>query len=601
MPDLYIRSASLAPSSVNREARTVEVIWSTGAPVVRRDFEGVFVELLDMRREAVDLGRMIGANVLDAHQQGQVRNVLGVVLAAATDGRQGTATLQISARPDVEPYWQDIQAGILRHVSVGYSVQEWREGTDAEGNRTRTATRWQPFEISFVPVPADAGAHVRKGDTMPDNIRAVEPAQPSAPSPEQGKVTSQNRAAANASIRSLAQAHGLDQSWIDAQIDAGADLTAARAAALDALAARSAKPIQTAQVGASYDDPAARIAPMAEALAVRAVPSLQPREQARPYMGRSMLGMAEELLAARGINARSMTRTDILARAMTTSDLPALLQGTGNRVLMAAYQGSASVVKTVAREARADDFRAQQRLRIGEMPKLLEVNEHGEVQSGSVDEEVESYKLKTYARMFSLTRQAIINDDLGAFSQWSAMMGKAAAETEADILVSLLTSNPALSDGVALFHASHGNLAGSGSAISVTSLSEARKAMRVQRGVDGATLAGMAPRYLMVSPDKETEAEQVLAALTASQVGDVNPFSGKLELLVEPRLTGNGWYLFADPAAGAALEYAYLSSAPGPQMTSREGWETLGMEMRVVLDFGAGAVDHRGAYRNAGA
>jgi hypothetical protein len=70
---------------------------------------------------------------------------------------------------------------------------------------------------------------------------------------------------------------------------------------------------------------------------------------------------------------------------------------------------------------------------------------------------------------------------------------------------------------------------------------------------------------------------------------------------VEPRLTGNAWWLFADPAALPVLEYAHLSSAQGPQISSREGWNVLGMEFRVVLDFGCGAVDHRGTYRNPGA
>ena len=125
--------------------------------------------------------------------------------------------------------------------------------------------------------------------------------------------------------------------------------------------------------------------------------------------------------------------------------------------------------------------------------------------------------------------------------------------------------------------------------------------MRSQKGLDGVTPVNATARYLLVSATKETEAETVLAAIYPATTGNVNPFTGRLELLVEPRLSGNPWYTFADPAAMPVLEYAYLSSAPGPQMTSREGWDVLGMEFRVVLDFGAGVVDHRGAYRNAGA
>ena len=95
--------------------------------------------------------------------------------------------------------------------------------------------------------------------------------------------------------------------------------------------------------------------------------------------------------------------------------------------------------------------------------------------------------------------------------------------------------------------------------------------------------------------------ESVLAPLVPAQVSNVNPFAQRLDLLVESRLAGNRWYVFADPATMPVLEYAYMSSAQGPQMASREGWDVLGMEFRVVLDFGCGVLDHRGAYLNAGA
>ncbi len=105
----------------------------------------------------------------------------------------------------------------------------------------------------------------------------------------------------------------------------------------------------------------------------------------------------------------------------------------------------------------------------------------------------------------------------------------------------------------------------------------------------------------MVGPELETNAEQLLTTINATTTDDVNPFAGKLTLAVEPRITDDQWFLFADPASVPVLEYSYLSSAPGPQMSSREGWETLSVEYRVYLDFGAGAVDWRGAVRNPGA
>ncbi|MGY6634225.1 MAG: HK97 family phage prohead protease [Alkalilacustris sp.] len=206
------RRATLAPATADPEARTVEVVWSTGAPVRRRDMAGQYIERLSLAPEAVDLSRLEGASVLDAHRQTAVRDVLGSVRSAAVDGRRGTALIQFSARPEVEPVWQDVLAGILRHVSVGYSVEDWAE-TAENGARVLTAVRWTPHEISLVPTPADPGAHIRMEAEMTDTTTTPAP-------PEAHKET---RAEANAEIRSIARIAGLDQSWIDGQIDGGAD------------------------------------------------------------------------------------------------------------------------------------------------------------------------------------------------------------------------------------------------------------------------------------------------------------------------------------------------------------------------------------------
>jgi hypothetical protein len=109
------------------------------------------------------------------------------------------------------------------------------------------------------------------------------------------------------------------------------------------------------------------------------------------------------------------------------------------------------------------------------------------------------------------------------------------------------------------------------------------------------------PRYLVVGPDDELGAEKLLATIAPARIEDANPFSGRLALVVEPRLAGTtAWYLVADPAEVDGLEYAYLDGAPGPQVESRNGFEVDGVEIKVRMDFGAGFVDWRGWYRNAG-
>lgn len=203
--------------------------------------------------------------------------------------------------------------------------------------------------------------------------------------------------------------------------------------------------------------------------------------------------------------------------------------------------------------------------------------------------------------MFALSRQAIINDDLGAFSDPIRIMSRAAAETEASLLADLINSNPAMSDTNTLFHGAHGNLAATGTAPTVASISAGRLAMRSQKDLDGVTPIATAPRYILSSPNNETLIEQMLTAINPHQVDEANPFVGKLEPLVDPRLAELPWYLFADPIAAPVLEYAYLDGQEGPRVEMQDGWTTLGTSFRIYMDFGAGLLDWRGAYKNPGA
>ncbi|MEI4195863.1 prohead protease/major capsid protein fusion protein [Roseovarius sp. E0-M6] len=622
--ELLTRRATLAPSTADAEARTVEVIWSTGSPVRRRDMAGQYIERLSLDPQAVDLSRLEGASVLDAHRQTAVRDVLGSVRSAGVDGKRGTAVIQFSARPEVEPVWQDVLAGILRHVSVGYSVEDWAE-TAKNGTRVLTAVRWAPHEISLVPTPADPGAHIRMEKEMtetPSNVAddnnaerrgdivgTANDVQRRASTIPDGN-DAQTRAATNAEIRSIGRIAGLDQSWVDSQIDAAADPETARRAAFEALATRSAPAIRTEQVrvemGESQDDPALRTRQMGEALYARINPRHDLSEPARRYAYATPVDMAKELLTLRGESAMALSPASIITRALhTTSDFPIILGDTVGRVLRDAYQTAPSGIRRLGRQTTARDFRAVNKIMLGEAPLLEKLNEHGEIKAGTMAEAREAYKVETWARKIGITRQVLVNDDLGAFADLARRMGQAAAETEARILVTLLENGsgngPTMSDGKTLFHADHGNKAGSGAVISDATLSAARLALRTQKGIEDRTIR-VTPRNLLVPPALETTAEKWLASISPATAADANPFSGSLSMVVEPRLSSaTRWYVTADPGEIDGLEFAYLSGAEGPQVESRSGWDVDGVEIRVILDFGAGFIDHRGWFMNAGA
>jgi hypothetical protein len=120
------------------------------------------------------------------------------------------------------------------------------------------------------------------------------------------------------------------------------------------------------------------------------------------------------------------------------------------------------------------------------------------------------------------------------------------------------------------------------------------------KDLDGKTPINATPKFLVVGPAKEVEAEQFLHTISAVDSTKVNPFGGQLTLAVDPRLIGNAWRLFADPAEVATIMVAYLNGADGPQVDQRLGWDVLGLEIRAVLDVGFGLNDYRGTYLNPG-
>jgi hypothetical protein len=170
------------------------------------------------------------------------------------------------------------------------------------------------------------------------------------------------------------------------------------------------------------------------------------------------------------------------------------------------------------------------------------------------------------------------------------------------LVVGLLTQasglGPNLQDGKRLFHVDHGNISGSAGAIAVATLATAVQSMRDQRGISGQPI-NVIPKFLLVSTAKELTARQATAAFFPPAQNVVQPYS--FEIAVEPRLSGNRWYVFASPDVSPVIEYSYLSGAPGPQMVARQGFEVLGMQFRVHLNFGVGIIDWRGSFTNAGA
>jgi HK97 family phage prohead protease len=648
------RDLTVAPDSYDAEAHTVEVILSTGA-AVRRYY---FTEELEISADAIDLGRVTSgvAPLLDTHNQYELAAQIGRILSARVENGQLVGVVQFDQTAAGQEIEARVARGELRAISIGYRVTKWQiTATDNDNHETWRAVAWELLEGSLVPVPADPNAVVRSapgsethGNQEEEDMRRNLPGGAAAPAPTPAAVAAPAPAAIDPTRADLPQAAptptpapAAGERNVTAQRIR--ELCARDAAlgpdfALDLLARHIDTPITEAalfseinerlftaraqpsidvRVGRAGTESAAYRQAIEDAVTLRSNPDIQLTDEngltaaqrldnAREFRGMTMMEMARHFLGATGIETRGMGRLDVAGAALgmrsgalTTSDFANALAAASNKRVRAAFQAAPQTFRPIVTVGTLPDFKPAQIVGLGDAPALLNVPENGEFKRGAISDTGLTYRLQTYGRIIPITRQAIVNDDQNLFGRIPTMFGRKAADLESDLVWGLLLSNPTMSDNIALFHASHGNLAGSGGAITITTLGAARQAMRQQTSVEGGYL-NIAPKYLIVGPAKEVEAQQMLAAVTANTNSAVNVFAGSLQLIVEPRITGNQWFLSAEPAAFDTIELDHLLGQEELFLDTRIGFDVDGVENKARLDVGAAVIDYRGFYKNPG-
>ncbi len=166
---LFDMRAGFVPSTFNKEKRTVDVIFSTGAKVLRSPWFGEpYYEELEISKNAMRMDRLnSGAPLLNNHSNWSLEDVIGVVERAWLDGEKAMATVRLSEREELAGIVKDIESGIIRNISVGYRVHRFEKQNMPEGKTVADETPvyravdWEPMELSFVGIPADAGAQAR--------------------------------------------------------------------------------------------------------------------------------------------------------------------------------------------------------------------------------------------------------------------------------------------------------------------------------------------------------------------------------------------------------------------------------------------------------
>jgi len=563
--------------------------WLNGEQAVELGFADELVEPVQAVAQA-DLAAFQNApaGALNLYHRPASGQTTAATAAANTNPKGNVMTLAQRAKA----------VGLSRHA--GETDEQLEARVAAAEAKAQAAQAANGGEEEDEPPLAAAGAQNRGARNDP-------PPVPAGAAQNAGEVATQAIAQERtrvSELRALASTHRVEEADLNRMIDTGTSVADARNEVLTLLATRSQNAVPGGHVVVGHHGEALR-AGMVAALMNRVNPGAnQLPDEARDFRGMNLLNMAAEVIHAGGGSTRGMTGMEIAAKAMhSTSDFPAILADVANKTLRAGYEAAPQTFKAFCRQSSASDFKFINRAQLGDAPELEKVNEAGEYNYGSMGEDNQRYKLETYGKIIALTRQTIINDDLDAFSRVPAAFGASAAELENNVVWGLITENVKMSDNVTLFHASHNNL-GSAGALSVETLSEGRKQLRLQKGVKSKRPLNLQAEFLIVPAALETKAQQIVAEILSAKSADVNPFAGKLQVVVEPRLddvSETAWYLSAAPARIDTIEYAYLTGEEGVYIETQQGFDVDGVKIKARLDFGAGVIDHRGLFKNAGA
>lgn len=670
-----------ALDSYDPATNSIEVVLTTFADVVRKSYDSedwgqLYIERLSGLAEDLDLTFLRSGNApwLDSHISWSLDRVLGAILKDSIvlegqdlreSGGANTAKLRarvtLSRHPDDSKIVGNIIAGIIRGVSIGYTIMEWRVIPGVDGRLPiRIAKKWAIDEGSSVPLGADPEAGTRqkpaatggkmkikrnKGESDKDfaaRLAALRAAgedveEDTTPDPEdeetKGKkvktedgddAEARARAAVTAergrviAISQAARNLGFtaDNADVAKMIEDGVTADQARAKLHEIASARG--PAGKVNVQIQRDAGEVKFRAAEEAIMHRLAPtSHKMTELAATARGRDVLSIiAHAMGRSLDDTSRGEFADELFARAAvayrgegasSTSDFPILLQSIPDRMLRAEYAKKAPTYRAWSKQGRPfKDFRPQRTITASGTGLLEEVPEHGTLSRTTIAESKEDQFLKTYGRKMVITRKALINDDLGVFSTLPAKLAESASRTEDRLAYAALLGSTIMDDGVALFHSDHANLIASGTgAPSAAQLGKVRSALAKQLDVDGEGELELQLAILLV-PDALLDTTEALLSdryLPTASSGVVNRRYTGLTVVSSPKLDNvstSAWYGFADPMLAAAFQYGYLDGQNGPAISKQVSFDDDGMALKIIHDFAFGAVDFRPVVKNNG-
>ena len=635
------RTMPMQVREVSEQERTVKLSFSSEKPVER--FFGP--EILCHDEGCVDLNRLQNVgSVLFHHGRDPVYGSLPIakIVSLSIDGekKRGEAVVSFDTDEKSDLIYQKVKSGSLKGISVGYIVNAYEEvragKTSSNGRFTGpcyVATKWEPMEISFEPVPADDGVGAGRNknpESGEDGMSAVTDKnnpgpvaapehggergapQPAAPDPAAVPTTDNTETERQRCTEIYTLCREFD---IDAQefIQQGKSIDEVRTIILNDLK-RSRTPL-TSHVVVVADEEDKYRAAARDGLLLRMGETIEkPAPGADSFRGMSLHQLMADCAMRCGVRDAHRLSPDELWREMAvqsrgqfadTSSFVSIINSTLNATIAKAYATAPTTYQYWTSTGSNPDFKKMTRYRLAATGEMQEIPENGEFKTvGGKDEGVET-GLKTYGKKFGFSRQTIINDDLGTVSRLITAQVRSNQRFINQKCYEALTTTAKIYDGKNLFDASHHNLI-TGAEPSIASFNEMIVAMSQQKDIDNKGVLNIKPRFVLAPVALGMAIRQILESTAdpnGANSGVVNPMRGAFQLITDAQLdiaNPEGYYAVADPNDVDTIEVTYLNGKRTPTLESRASWDTLGIEYRMFHDFGINIIDYRGMSYNPG-
>lgn len=330
----------------------------------------------------------------------------------------------------------------------------------------------------------------------------------------------------------------------------------------------------------------------------------QDYEKDNAYNSMTLRELARASLTERGVGVATYNPMQMIGMAFThsTSDFGNILLDVANKAILLGWEENEETFEKWTKKGQLSDFKTAHRVGLGAFPSLRQVREGAEYKYVTLGDKGETIALATYGELFSITRQAIINDDMNMLTDVPMKFGRAAKATVGDLVYAVLIDNEKMSDKKALFSTDHKNMLTGG--MDVETISAGRTAMRQQK--EGERTLNIRPAFMLVPTTLETQAIQVVKSGSVKgadvNANIINPVRDLAEIIAEPRLdeaSTKDWYM-ASRQGSDTIEVAYLNGIDVPYIDQLEGFTSDGVTTKVRIDAGVAPVDYRGLLKVTG-